>query len=133
MPNRRRRVALHKAHLTTRTVADTKPRDRRYIVWDDELTGFGVRISASGLRSFIVQFIGACHRARLRRLDSERAIKATAHQLARLIYAMLTRGEEYEDKGMAQFETERRERHLRHLQRQARHFNLALVSAEQAA
>ena len=56
MPNGRRRVALHKARLTTRTVADAMPRDRRYIVWDDELTGFGVRISPSGLRSFIVQY-----------------------------------------------------------------------------
>ena len=52
----RRRVALHKARLTTRTVVDARPRDRRYIVWDDELTGFGVRISPSGLRSFIVQY-----------------------------------------------------------------------------
>ena len=56
MPNARRRVAQHKARLTTRTVADATPRDRRYIVWDDELTGFGVRISPSGLRSFIVQY-----------------------------------------------------------------------------
>ena len=56
MPNGRRRVALHKAHLTTRTVADASLRDRRYIVWDDELAGFGVRISPSGLRSFIVQY-----------------------------------------------------------------------------
>ena len=38
-------------------------------------------------------FIGACHRARLKRLDCARAIKATAHQLVRLIYAMLTRCE----------------------------------------
>ena len=52
----RRRVAVHKAHLTTRTVADASPQDRRYIVWDDELTGFGVRISPSGRRSFIVQY-----------------------------------------------------------------------------
>ena len=56
MAHGRRRVALHKARLTTRTVADAKPRDRRYIVWDDELTGFGVRISPSGLRSFVVQY-----------------------------------------------------------------------------
>ena len=56
LPTGRRRVALHKARLTTRTVADAKPRDRRYIVWDDELTGFGVRVSPSGLRSFIVQY-----------------------------------------------------------------------------
>ena len=94
--------------------------------------GQALRVAASTARHNH-SFIGACHRARLRRLDSARAIKATAHQLARLIYAMLTRGEEYVDKGMAQFETERRERQLRHLQRQARHFNFALVSAEQAA
>ena len=94
--------------------------------------GQALRVAASTARHNR-SFIGACHRARLRRLDSARAIKATAHQLARLIYAMLTRGEEYVDKGMAQFETERRERQLRHLQRQARHFNLALVSADQAA
>ena len=56
VPNGRRRVARYKAHLTTRTVADASPRDHRYIVWDDELTGFGVRISPSGLRSFIVQY-----------------------------------------------------------------------------
>ena len=94
--------------------------------------GQALRVAASTARHNH-SFIGACHRARLRRLDSARAIKATAHQLARLIYALLTRGEAYVEKGMAQFETERRERQLRHLQRQARHFNLALVSAEQAA
>ena len=74
-----------------------------------------------------------CHRARLRRLDSARAIKATAHQLARLIYAMLTWGEAYVERGIEHFDNERRERQLRHLQRQARHLNLALVPAEQVA
>ena len=78
-------------------------------------------------------FIGACHRARLRRLDTPRAVKATAHQLARLIYAMLTRGEAYVEKGVEHFECERRDRQLRHLRRQARRFNLALVDVEQAA
>ena len=56
LANDRRRVALHKAHLTTRTVADASPRDHRCIVWDDELPDFGVRISPSGLRSFLVQY-----------------------------------------------------------------------------
>ena len=56
MANGRRQVAQHKVRLTTRAVADAIPRDRRYIVWDDELTGFGVRISPSGLRSYIVQY-----------------------------------------------------------------------------
>ena len=94
--------------------------------------GQALRMAASTARHNR-SFMGACHRARLRRLDTARAVKATAHQLARLVYAMLTRGEEYVEKGMAGFETERRERQLRHLQRQAKHFNLTLVSAEQAA
>ena len=94
--------------------------------------GQALRMAASTARHN-QSFLGASHRARLRRLDTARAIKATAHQLARLIYAMLTRGEEYVERGMAQFETERRERQLRHLQRQARYFDLALVPAEQAA
>ena len=56
MPRGERRVALHKAHLTTRTVADAPSRDKRYILWDDTLTGFGVRLSPTGRRSFIVQY-----------------------------------------------------------------------------
>ena len=94
--------------------------------------GQALRMAASTARHNR-SFIGACHRARLRRLDTARAVKATAHQLARLIYAMLTRGEEYVEKGMAGFETERRERQLRHLRRQAHHFNLTLVPVEEAA
>ncbi|MNO94658.1 Transposase [compost metagenome] len=38
-------------------------------------------------------FIGASHRARLGRMDAACAVKATAHQLARLIYAMITKGQ----------------------------------------
>ena len=67
------------------------------------------------------------------RMDSAKAVKATAHQLARLIYAMLTRGEEYVERDLADMETERRDRQVRHLLRQAGHFNLALVPVEQAA
>ena len=77
--------------------------------------------------------IGAAHRRRLSRMDSAKAVKATAHQLARLTYAMLTRGEDYVEPNLAAMETERRERKIKHPQRQASHFNLALVPAEQAA
>ena len=77
-------------------------------------------------------YIGACHRARVGRLDAGRANKATAHQLARLVYAMLTRGEEYVAREVDDFEAERRERQVRHLQRQAKRYNLALVEADAA-
>ena len=56
MPNGERRVALHKAYLTTRSVADAACEAKRYILWDDALTGFGVRVSPTGRRSFIVQY-----------------------------------------------------------------------------
>ena len=72
-------------------------------------------------------FIGATHRARLARLDKGRAIKATAHQLARLIYAMLTRGEEYVDKGIAHYEAVRKDRQLLVLKRRARKLGFSLV------
>ena len=56
--------------------------------------------------------IGASHRARLRRLDKPRAIKATAHQLARLLYAMLTKGQQYVERGIDQFEQNTRQRKI---------------------
>ena len=56
--------------------------------------------------------IGAAHRRRLSRMDSAKAVKATAHQLARLVYAMLTRGEEYVERDLAAMEAERRDRQI---------------------
>ncbi|MCY3731968.1 MAG: IS110 family transposase [Rhodospirillaceae bacterium] len=93
--------------------------------------GQALRMAASTARNNN-SYIGACHRARLRRLDAGRANKATAHQLARLVYAMLTRGEEYVARDIADFEAERRERQVRHLQRQAKRYNLSLVEAAAA-
>ena len=106
--------------------------DKRRVPKRSNRAGQAVRLAASSARHNH-SIIGACHRARLRRLDPPRAIKATAHQLARLIYAMLTRGEAYVEKGIEHFETERRDRQVRYLQRQARHFNLAPVEIEQVA
>ena len=73
--------------------------------------------------------IGAAHRRRLARMDAAKAVKATAHQLARLIYAMLTKGEEYVARDLAAWEEERRDRMVANLQRQARRFDLDLVPA----
>ncbi|KIY37572.1 transposase, partial [Pseudomonas sp. 10-1B] len=69
-------------------------------------------------------FIGASHRARLARMDTSCAIKATAHQLARLIYAMLTKGKPYIEQGIAVFEEQSKERQYRALLRKARKLGL---------
>ena len=45
---------------------------------------------------------------------------------------MLTRGEEYVARDIADFEAERWERQVRHLRRQAKRYNLALVEAAAA-
>ena len=124
---------------------------RRGVTWynlvSDQSTGLGgisvpgrqtnrvgqaLRMAASTARNSKTA-IGAAHRRRLSRMDCAKAVKATAHQLARLIYAMLTRGEQYVERDLATMETERRDRQIKYLQRQARHFDLALVPAEQAA
>lgn len=88
--------------------------------------GQALRVAASTARSS-QSYIGAAHRARLSRLDKGRAIKATAHQLARLIYALLTRGAPYVEKGIAHFEQTRRERRVRALRRNARQLGFSVA------
>jgi len=72
-------------------------------------------------------FIGASHRARLARMDARQAIKATAHQLARLLYVLLTRGSAYVERGIEAFEEQRRDRQLKALQRKAAKLGVGLV------
>jgi transposase len=90
--------------------------------------GQALRQAASNARRSDT-FIGACHRARLARMDSAKAIKATAHQLARLIYSMLTNGQSYVEQGIDAFEARTKDRQLRALERKARKLGLALVEA----
>ena len=73
-------------------------------------------------------FIGASHRARLARMDKASAVKATAHQLARLIYAMLTKGQPYVEKGIEAFEARTQDRQMKALQRKAQKFGFELVA-----
>ncbi len=88
--------------------------------------GQALRMAAASARNN-KSYIGAAHRARLTRLDAARANNATAHQLARLIYAMLTRGEEYVDRGIETFEQHRREREFKNLQRRAHRLGMTLT------
>jgi hypothetical protein len=62
-------------------------------------------------------------------MDTGCAIKATAHQLARLIYAMLTKGQPYVEQGLEAYEEKSRHRQMRALERKARKLGMQLVMA----
>jgi len=47
------------AKLTKRFVDAVDIRDKDYVVWDDELPGFGLRVFASGKRSYVIQYRSA--------------------------------------------------------------------------
>jgi integrase len=42
--------------ISKRTIDAAKPSDARYVLWDTELKGFGVRVETSGLKSFLVRY-----------------------------------------------------------------------------
>jgi len=44
------------ARLTKRSVDGFAPRDVEYFVWDDAVSGFGVRIRPTGRRSYVIQY-----------------------------------------------------------------------------
>jgi hypothetical protein len=66
-------------------------------------------------------------------MDKPKAVTAAAHKLARLIYAMLTRGEEYTDQGQDYYEQRYRQRVLLNLSRRAQQLGMKLVAIEQPA
>jgi transposase len=71
--------------------------------------------------------LGAYYRRLCARLDKAKAIRATAHKLARLIYILLTRGEQYFDQGEAYYEERHRERVIYHLNKKAAAMGFALT------
>ncbi len=85
-----------------------------------------LRLSAAALRSS-KSALGAYYRRLCARMDKPKAITAAAHKLARLIYAMLTKGEEYTDRGQDYFEQRYRERVVRQLAHRAKQFGMQLV------
>ena len=51
-----KRVALNRLSLTRRSIEAMKPREKPWVAWDDKLTGFGVRVQPSGVKSFFVNY-----------------------------------------------------------------------------
>ena len=91
-----------------------------------------LRLAAAALRSSKSP-LGAYFRRMCARTDSPKAIAAAAHKLARLIYTMLTKGEEYTDRDQDYFEQRYRERVLHNLSRRANEMGMRLVAVEQPA
>ena len=69
----------HKAKLTDRVVNSAPSEARRYVIWDTEKPGFGLRVEPSGHKSFIVRYRanGGGRNAPLRQMT----IKSTASNL----------------------------------------------------
>jgi transposase len=63
--------------------------------------------------------LGAFYRRMCARMDKPRANTATAHKLARMVYFMLTRGEDFVDQGQQHYEEQQRQRSVAALKRRA--------------
>ena len=76
--------------------------------------------------------LGAYYRRMCAKMDKPKAITAAAHKLARLIYSMITKGEEYVDQGQAYYEERYRQRVEINLRRKAEMLGFRLVPMEAA-
>jgi transposase len=91
-----------------------------------------LRMAAAALRSS-KSALGACFRRMCSRMDKPKAVTAAAHKLARLVYTMLTKGEEYTDQGQDYFEERYRERVIHHLAKRAETMGMKLVPSDSLA
>lgn len=91
-----------------------------------------LKLAAAALRSS-QSALGAFYRRMSARMDKPKAVTAAAHKLARLIYVMLTRGEEYTDQGQQYYEERYRERVVRQLNKRARQLGFELTPNAQPA
>ena len=91
-----------------------------------------LRLAAAALRSS-QSALGAYYRRMCARMDKPKAVTAAAHKLARLIYAMLTHGQEYTDQGQDYFEERYRQRVLHNLAQKAKAMGMQLVPSDNTA
>lgn len=88
-----------------------------------------LRMAASSLyRSSCA--LGAYYRRMKARLGAPKAITATAHKLARLVYSMLKYGTEYTDVGQDYYEQRYKARMIQNLKKRAKDLGLELVESQ---
>jgi len=75
--------------------------------------------------------LGAYYRRMRSRHGAPKAITATAHKLARLIYSMLKHGTEYVDQGQDYYEQQYQDRVMKNLKRRAAQMGFALVPSRE--
>ena len=73
-------------------------------------------------------FLGHFYRRMRAKLGAPKAITATAHKLARIIYHMVTTGQAYDETICAQNEVQNRQRMEARLRKQARELGLQVVA-----
>src|SRR5476651_1283528 len=73
-------MQMPRARLSKRTIDALQPQMRPYIVFDQDLPGFGVRVMPSGMKTWIVEYRPGAggRRVAKRRLKIESANKTTA-------------------------------------------------------
>jgi transposase len=77
--------------------------------------------------------LGAFYRRIRARAGGAQANVATAHKLARLVYALLTRGQAYRSQGLEEYEAAQRERNVKSLEKRARQLGYTLVESPPTA
>jgi transposase len=74
--------------------------------------------------------LGAYYRRMCARVGKAKAIRATAHKLARLIYALMTKGQAYVDRGQQYYEQEYQKRVVKSLEKKALEMGFSLSPIE---
>jgi transposase len=77
--------------------------------------------------------LGAYYRRLSARLGKAKAVRATAHKLARLIYTLMTKGEAYVDQGQNYYEQQHQQRVLKNLKKKALEMGFSLTPVAAAA
>jgi transposase len=88
-----------------------------------------LRLAAQALRKSQTA-LGAHHRRMCSRMDKPKAITASAHKLARLVYFMLTKGQAFVEAGQDEYEERYRQRVVQNLTRRAHQLGFQLTPQE---
>lgn len=90
-----------------------------------------LRMAAQALRKSQTA-LGAHHRRLCSRMDKPKAITASAHKLARLVYFMITKGQAFVEAGQDDYEERYRQRVVQNLTRRAHQLGFQLTPRETA-